>query len=560
MKTVETRRWLSLAASGAMVSSFAGTQKPNVVFILSDDQGYGDFECYGNPYLKTPHLNRLHDESIRIPAFYTAPVCAPTRASLMTSRYNYRTSVWDTWQGGLNMRDDELTVAEVLKENGYKTALFGKWHLGYNCPFRPEDQGFDEVLLWDMFHRAEKNRHNPVMIYNGELVGEAGYEEDVVFNYAIDFLQKNKISGQPFFMVVASTLPHTWVDYQVPEEYVERFAPYREISRFNAEILAMVEKLDENVGRLLETLDSTGLTENTIVIFTSDNGPEFDPQQRRYNVGLRGRKGTTYEGGIKVPCFIRWPGVLPAGKDIQQVGTILDFMPTVLDMCGIPFNAEHPADGISLWPYISGEKTEPVSRSFCGQFYRPAVPAMWENCYVRSGDYKLVNGTELFNIAADPFELNDLAESLPQKKAELRQQYEHWFADVTKNTVQDGEFVIHPIIVGDGRQRLVNLRYSDKSPKHGWPMTVASPGPYKVTVNLMQNELFDDTSVFCIQFGDQVHKKKILPNSGALVFDNVMIAPGEYEMQTFVEGTFISRIFRTNPDIGHRNIHIEPMH
>jgi arylsulfatase A-like enzyme len=531
--------------------------RPNVIFILSDDQGYGDFGCYGSPYLKTPNMDRLYRESTRVPNFYMGPACTPSRASLMTGRDNYRTSVWNTWQGGLNMREDEFTVAEAFQQAGYRTALFGKWHLGYNYPFRPEDQGFDEVLLFDMFHKPANNRKDPVMIHNGRFVETKGFQDDVVFDYAIDYLRATREDDAPFFMFVASLLPHTWMDYQVPPEYVEKFKQFPELNNFNAEILAMVEKLDENIGRLLDELDVLGLSSNTIVIFTSDNGPEHHADQPRFNTGLRGSKNSVYEGGIKVPFFVRWPGVLPAGQDISQVGVCTDFMPTLLEMCDIRAPLPNPVDGISLWPHLSGQEKTPVPRTFACQFHRPDTLSTWDNCYIRDGDYKLVNGAELYDLAADPAEQNDLAERQPQKVEQLRAKYAAWFDDVTARTAKDGEFVIHPIRIGTEQQRLTNLRYSNKSPKHGWPMEIVSPGPYRITVQQMQNDLFDETSQFELVFGSQIVNKAILPNDGVLVFDNVMLKPGRVNFRPEIAGTHVERIFRDKADVGHRNIHIE---
>jgi len=558
LKSVMMLGLIPLAGSpSAQAEQEAGTRRPNVIFILSDDQGYGDFGCYGNPYLNTPNMDRLYRESTRVPNFYMATVCAPSRASLMTGRDNYRTSVWNTWQGGLNMREDEFTVAEAFKQGGYRTALFGKWHLGYNYPFRPEDQGFDEVLLFDMFHKPADNRKDPVMIHNGRFVETKGFQDDVVFDYAIDYLRAAQEDDSPFFLLVASLLPHTWMDYQVPPEYVERFRQFPELNNFNAEILAMVEKLDENIGRLLEELDALGISSNTVVIFTSDNGPEHSADQPRFNVGLRGSKNTVYEGGIKVPFFVRWPGVLPAGKDIVQVGVCTDFMPTVLEMCSLHETLPNPIDGISLWPHLSGKVTTPVPRTFAFQFHRPDTLSMWKNSYIREGDYKLINGVELYDLATDPAEQNDLAELQPQTVEQLRAKYTAWFGDVTALTAQAGEFIIHPIRIGTEHQRLTNLRYSNKSPKHGWPMEIVSPGPYRITVHQMQNDLFDETSQFELGFGSQIVKKAILPNNGVMVFENVMLNPGRFNFQPLISGTHHHRLYRVGPDVGHRNIHIE---
>ncbi|MFI4911599.1 MAG: sulfatase-like hydrolase/transferase, partial [Sedimentisphaeraceae bacterium JB056] len=379
----------------------------------------------------------------------------------------------------------------------------------------------------------------------------------IVFDGAIEYLEKHKNSDQPFFMYVASAMPHTWVDYQIPPEDVEKFKNNPEINDFDAEIYAMIERLDNNLGRLLKKVDSLGLADDTIVIYTSDNGPQFAPTSTRWNMNLRGSKGSTYEGGIKLPCFIRWPNVLAADKDIKQVGACIDFMPTVLDMCGIDAELPEKIDGISLWPYINGTKTDKKPRTFYGQFHRSDVPCVWPNSYIREGDYKLVNGCELYNLAEDPYEKNDLSRQMPGKFYKLCDKYEKWFKNVTADVVDFGEFQINPIIVGSDKQQLTNLRYSNENPKYGWPMVVVDKGPYRITVNHMQNDLFDDTSVFELSVGERVLSKKILPNDGKLVFDNVTIEPGKYDFKAGIKGTYRTRVYRSGPDVGHRNIYIE---
>jgi arylsulfatase A-like enzyme len=264
-------KWISAVVSSVTAALAADGKadadvRPNVVLIVADDQGYGDMKCMGNRIIKTPNLDRLHSESIRLTNFILPPVCAPTRAQLMTGRYNYRTGVWDTWMGRQNMRADEVVIARKLQEGGYRTAAFGKWDTGYNFPIRAMDQGFEETVI-----RLPGPNMNPIMMHNGEPQQYQGFVDDAYFDEAIRFIEKN--DNRPFFAYIASILPHDGPDPEVPEEYIEPYKSEPSLRRGDKSVYGMVAKLDENVGRVLATLKKLNLEDNTIVIFLSDNGP-----------------------------------------------------------------------------------------------------------------------------------------------------------------------------------------------------------------------------------------------------------------------------------------------
>ena len=299
---------LSAIVSCSLRIAFAAEPRPNVVLVMTDDQGYGDIGLHKNPHLRTPNLDRFAQEGVQFSRFYVSPVCAPTRASLMTGRYHYRTGVIHTSRGGAKMHGEEVTIAERLQAAGYRTGIFGKWHLGDNFPMRPSEQGFSEALV----HKsgaigqqsdAPSSYFNPRLWHNNEPKETKGYCTDVFFDAALQFIEQNR--GQPFFVYLPTNAPHAPLDVEL--RYIERYKALG-LNDTTARIYGMVENIDENFARLLTTLDRLGLRQNTLVIFITDNGA----QQARYNAGLRGLKGTTYEGGIACRRFSNGRRGLPA--------------------------------------------------------------------------------------------------------------------------------------------------------------------------------------------------------------------------------------------------------
>ncbi|MBM4042793.1 MAG: arylsulfatase, partial [Planctomycetes bacterium] len=328
--------------------------RPNVLLIITDDQCYGDLGCHGNEKLKTPNLDKLAAESVEFTQFYVCPVCAPTRASLMTGRYNYRTGAIDTYLGRAMMHPDEVTLAEVLAAAGYKTGIFGKWHLGDNYPLRPIDQGFQEALTHKGGGLCQPSDFpgnpgytDPILDHNGKPEPTKGYCTDVYTDAALKFIEANK--GQPWFCYHATNAPHS--PLQVDEKYVE---PYRKmgLGENTAKVYGMVANIDENVGRLLAKLDELKLAENTIVIFLTDNGPCGSQRDKgqpiRFNAGLRDQKGTVYDGGIRVPFFFRWPAKIKTGRKVGTIAAHIDVLPTLAAACGARVPPDIKLDGLSL--------------------------------------------------------------------------------------------------------------------------------------------------------------------------------------------------------------------
>ncbi len=532
-------------------------EKPNVILILADDQGYGDFSCYGNNILKTPNIDKIYTESVRFNNFFVSPVCAPTRAAMMTGRYNQRTGVWDTWKGRINMHEQEYTIAEALNNAGYATGLFGKWHLGYNYPLRPMDQGFNVTYEWEEYARETGNRVDPFFKRNGQIENRKGFLTDIIFDEAIQWIAEQSREKKPFFAFVSSFLPHTHDNPQVMPEYVEPFLKIDTLVRHTAEVYGMVTKLDENVGRLMEKVHELDLDKNTVIIYLSDNGPQMrgpgNGSQQRYNLGMRGSKTEVFDGGIRVPCFFRWPGYFEAGKDIDGIAAHIDLMPTILNICNADQQLPNPIDGINLLPVIEGNKPIDPARNYFVQFQRAAVPELWENTAMRNSEYKLVNGKELYDIKNDPHEVHNIADKHPEIVESMRSETEAWFADVSSSR----GFVTSPITLGVKEQNRLSLPFFNRN-DHGWPMRVVNQGPYTITVQSVQSQLFPDGGNICIQFGEQTFKQSIEQEMKEMIFRDIKVDTGSYYFTIYTEGYKTPLKGRWNQeDLGYRNVIIE---
>jgi len=458
---------------------------PNVVLVMTDDQGYGDLGLNGNDHLRTPALDQFGRNGIQLTRFYVSPVCAPTRASLMTGRYHYRTGVIHTSRGGAKMFGDEISVAEILGDHGYRTGIFGKWHLGDNYPMRPQDQGFAESLV----HRSggigqtpdQPNSYfDPKLLRNGHPIQAAGYCTDVFFDAALKFMRQHR--DEPFFVYLPLNAPHTPLEVDA-----EAIQPYLELglNETTARVYGMVENIDRNFGRLLATLEHLKLRDNTLVIFLTDNGP----QQKRFNAGLRGRKGSVYEGGIRVPCFIQWPAQLDGKRLIDRIAAHIDLLPTIVEACTA---GKGPAadrngslqrvDGRSLLPLLRNSDIRWPGRSLFFQCHRGMQPQPLQNAAVVTQQYKLVlsPGTfsrenfqspaeavfELYDLAGDRSESMNLVNSQSDIARHLTAQYHKWF-DLVRATRKFAPGIIQ---IGAPTQDRIHLcRYQDSTYRNGQP-------------------------------------------------------------------------------------------
>ena len=435
---------LTTTVATAISTAFAhpvSQKKPNVVLIMTDDQGYGDLACHGNPLIQTPHLDRLHAKSVRLTDFHVSPACAPTRAGLMTGRSPQRAGVWHVVMGRTLLHSDEVTMAEVFGASGYKTAVFGKWHLGDNYPFRPQDQGFQEVLV----HGGGVIGHTPdywlndyfddTYLHNGKWEKVDGYCTDVWFDRALKFMAKNR--DKPFFVYLPLNAPHQ--PFQVPEKYEALYRDNEQVP--NAAFYGMITNIDKNVGRLERRLERLGLKDDTILIFMTDNGTSAGLRWRKgggtvgYNAGLRGKKASQYDGGHRVPCWFYWPtGGLTGGLDVTRLAGHVDLLPTLIELCGLKTPHDVQFDGTSVAPLLYGIDANWPERTLIAELQLVVDrPIKWHRCAVMTDDWRLIDGKELYAIKTDPSQKQDVAADHPDVVRRLRAEYERWWASVSKN-------------------------------------------------------------------------------------------------------------------------------
>jgi len=439
------------------LASAAQAERPNVVLIMTDDQGYGDLGCHGNPVVKTPHIDCLYEESVRLTDFHVNSFCTPTRAALMTGRYSSRTGAYRTSSGRTMLHTDETTIANTFRDAGYATGIFGKWHLGDNFPHRPQDRGF-QATRW---HRCggvgqasdywENDYTDDTYEENGQFKKFDGYCTDVWFEGATEFVEANR--DRPFFVYIPTNAPHG--PYRVPEEYA---LPYRDkgLWRNGAEFYGMIANLDENVGRLRERLEELELERNTIFIIMTDNGTAqgasfegLDAIPRAgFNAGMRGKKSSIYDGGHRVPCFIHWPaGGIVGGKDIDALAAHIDLLPTLVDLCGVA-RPDKKLDGRSLAPLLRGESSEwqddrTIVMQFQGGAYFAYQPCAWKGSFVMTRQWRLLDGELLFDIKADPTQSENVAADHPEVVQKLREAYLPWWEEVAPR-------VAEPVCIGLG--------------------------------------------------------------------------------------------------------------
>jgi arylsulfatase A-like enzyme len=416
---LKTTGFSAMAASvpGVVRAAESAARRPNVLIIVTDDQGWGDIRSHGNDQIDTPVMDALAESGARFDRFYVSPVCAPTRASLLTGRYHLRTGVTGVTHRKEIMRSEEVTLAEVLRDAGYATGCFGKWHNGAHYPHHPNGQGFRDFFGFCAGHW--NNYFNTALERNGEPVETRGYINDVVTDAALAFIEESK-SG-PFFCYVPYNTPHS--PFQVPESYFSQFKA-RGLDDTLACVYGMCKNLDDNMGRLFAKLDALGLTNDTIVVFFGDNGPNTE----RYNGGMRGRKGSIHEGGVRNAGFMRWTGHIKPGTVVKQIAAHIDLLPTIAEQTGTPIPDGLELDGLSLVPLLEG-RTE-------GWPDRMLFSCWGKRGAVRTQQYRLTiekGKPQLFDMLVDPGQEKDVAGEHPDIAARLKAAYDAWYADVTRN-------------------------------------------------------------------------------------------------------------------------------
>ncbi|WP_421897600.1 arylsulfatase [Marinoscillum sp.] len=487
-------------------------KKPNVILILIDDQGYGDISALGNPFIQTPHIDELHGNSVRFTDYHVSPTCSPTRAALLTGHHSNRTGVWHTVNGRSLLLERETTAAQIFKDNGYATGIFGKWHLGDNYPFRPQDRGFDEVLthggggMEQTMDYWDNDYFNDMYIHNGELQQYEGYSADIWFDEAIKWIDSKK--DEPFFCYLPSNTAHS--PYFVEDKYYKDLEGNDSIP--SAPFLGMIRNIDENVGRLLNFLKESGRLDNTIIVYTTDNGTAQGAtmdghrldgfMSKGFNAGMRGLKASKYEGGHRVPLFLRWDGgEINQGKDIDDLTAHYDVLPTLVDLCGLETGADITSDGQSLVPLIKGDNAAFKDRIVITNSQRIEKPEPWRRTSLMQGKWRLVDGVELYNLEEDPEQRENIADQFPDKVQAYRDYYDQWWAELSP-TYEDqpylyvGHSADNPtrLVAHDWHteaeaspwhQRHIRMAYKDNG---YWLVNVQESGKYSVKLRRWPEE------------------------------------------------------------------------
>lgn len=498
MKFPIATAWITcLLALLQPLRAFCGMAKPNVIIILADDQGYGDLSCHGNPVLKTPHLDRLHDESIRLTDFHVAPMCTPTRGQLLTGVDALRNGAMNVSSGRTLLRSQFPTMAEIFATNGYRTAIFGKWHLGDNYPYRPQDRGFQESIWFPSSHISSasdfwnNDYFDDVYWHNGVRRPFKGYCTDVFFSKAMDWMRDCSDDKKPFFCYLALNAAHG--PLFVPEKYRRSYLNQK---KSIASFFGMIANIDENIGLLETFLKEKGLRENTILIFMTDNGTATGDSV--YNAGMRGKKISLYDGGHRVPFFICWPGgKLQKPTDLSLLTEAQDVLPTVIDLCQLQ-KPRLQGDGTSLAHVLRGESNAITDRMLVTQFSRMDKPVPWKgDATVMWNQWRLVANTELYDISTDPGQQRNVINEFPDIARKMRDHYQSWWKTV-EPTIND----FGPLHVGSEKENPAVLTPYDwrdvfldqqaqirrKKQNGTWTLFVDQTGDYQVSVRRWPKE------------------------------------------------------------------------
>jgi arylsulfatase A-like enzyme len=488
-----------------LYSPTPAAQPPNVLVILSDDQGWGDFSCNGNTNLSTPHIDSLANDGASFDRFYVCPVCSPTRAEFLTGRYHLRSGVTATSKGGERMDLDETTIAETFKAAGYATGAFGKWHNGAQFPYHPNARGFDEFYGFLSGHLGDY--YTPMLDHNGELVRGEKYVSDDYTDKTIAFIEENQTQYRPFFAYLAFNSPHS--PMQVPDEDWSAVED-REIAlrgtnsqQENVEhtraALAMCENIDGNVGRILARLDALDIARNTIIVYFCDNGPNG----HRWNGRMKGVKASTDEGGVRSPLFVRWPAHIKPRTQVHQIAGAIDLLPTLANLAGIPITSKKPLDGLSLKPVLTATPNNSAADKTPSKLTDRVIFNHWAGqTSARAGRFQLDHKGNLYNVIEDPGQRIKLNKRHPEMRAQLAAAVKAWNEEMRAEIADSGDD--RPFIVGHpaGKHTVLpaadgvghgNVSWSSRHPNSSfftgwkspddritWKIEVAEPGEYQV--------------------------------------------------------------------------------
>lgn len=418
--------------------------KPNIILVMPDDVGYGDYASLGNPVTRTPAVDAFKRQSLLLTQFHVSPTCAPTRAALLSGRHEFKNGVTHTIYERERMSLKTLTLPEMLRGAGYTSGIFGKWHLGDEEAHRPENRGFDEVYIHGgggigqtypgSCGDAPGNTNiDPALWHNGTYVKTKGYCTDLFFAQALKWIDAKRGGKQPFFAYIPLNAAHS--PHVLPKEYYQQYLGKPGVNERTAKFFGMLENIDTNFGVLLAKLKEWGIEENTLVIYlASDNGGTLGG--RIFNAGMRGGKGTPYQGGTRVPCFFRWPaGGIPAGVESDALSAHLDIFPTFAEIAGVELagEARKQVEGRSLLPLLKNPKAEWADRTLAHHVGRwakgRAEEAKHEKCAIQNARFTLVNNKELYDLKADPGETTNVIDQHPEVAATLRAAYDQWWAE-----------------------------------------------------------------------------------------------------------------------------------
>ena len=483
-------RLLFVALTTLLGAAAAAGERPNVVVIVADDQGYGDLSCHGNPVLKTPHMDRLHADSVRFTDFHVAPMCTPTRGQLMTGRDAMKNGATAVCEGRSMMRNDLPTMADIFRASGYATGHFGKWHLGDSLPHRPQDRGFQSTLhhpAWGITSLADhwaNSYFDPWLLRDGVEARYDGYCADVFFREAMEWID-GRSGDQPFFLYLPSNTPHE------PNVCADRYSDPYEGEYHGVEMpskfYGMIANLDENLGRFEAFLKDRGLRENTVLIYLSDNGTQSVPAMKIYNAGMRDRKTSLFEGGHRVPCFVRWPaGGLEGGRDVDELVQVQDLLPTIIDLCGLDAG-DATFDGTSLAGLLSGDEASLPDRKLVIQYKASGKKWAWAGVLWKK--WRLLGPGKLYHVGEDPHQDQNVADRHPDVARAMERHYDAWYADAKplfdqRRWITLGSDEQNPVRlyaqdwVGDYCDNLANLTAGRA--EGTWNVEVKTPGLYEI--------------------------------------------------------------------------------
>lgn len=479
----------------------------NVVVVMTDDQGYSDLGCTGNPWISTPNIDSFSRQSVRCNDFHVSSYCTPTRGAIMTGRYPMRNGAWATAWGRSILRRDEMTMPEVFRHNGYRTGLFGKWHLGDSYPYRPHDRGYDKVVA----HKGGgvgqtpdywgNDYYDDTYFHNGVPQSHEGYCTDIWFEEAKSFI--DDCGDSPFFAFISTNAPHT--PYFVDGKYSNQYRGIPEV--VHPEFYGMITNIDENFGKLREFLEERNLSENTLLIFMTDNGSSgcglFDDESfllRGYNAGMRGQKGSFYDGGHRVPFYARCDALGLTDRDVDELLSHTDMLPTFIDLLDLKVPRNVAFDGLSVADCLRGRETPELSDRpvLVQNSQSPTPPDMWY-CAVLKGKWRLVHGTELYNVETDPEQRKNVASDHPEIVKELRSVQEAFWVDVAQELNQPC-----PHVLGDPAENPTRLDAMDVMGDIAWDqphilealnttglwsVEVAEAGSYRISLRRWPEEL-----------------------------------------------------------------------